>query len=96
MIDIEPSLYDLIGGGTGLRKLVERFYDLVDSAPEAAQIRALHPKSLKQSREKFLCSSPVGLADLRYTLKNMGIPVYGCDTCHSPSENLNAISGYGV
>jgi len=53
MIDNEHSLYDLIGSETGLRKLVERFYDLIDSAPEAAQIRALHPKSLKQSRGKF-------------------------------------------
>ena len=53
MIDIKPTLYDLIGGEIGLRKLVERFYDLIDSAPEAAQIRALHPTSLKQSREKF-------------------------------------------
>ena len=53
MINGEPSLYELIGGENGLRKLVERFYDLIDSSPEAAQIRALHPKSLKQSREKF-------------------------------------------
>lgn len=53
MINNEPSLYDLIGGEIGLRKLVERFYDLIDSSPEAAQIRVLHPKSLKQSREKF-------------------------------------------
>jgi hemoglobin len=53
MINNQPSLYELIGGETGLRKLVERFYDLIDSSPEAAQIRALHPKSLKQSREKF-------------------------------------------
>ncbi len=53
MIDIKPTLYDLIGGESGLRKLVERFYDLIDSAPEAVQIRTLHPKSLKQSREKF-------------------------------------------
>ena len=53
MINIGPTLYELIGGEIGLRKLVERFYDLIDSAPEAAQIRALHPKSLKQSREKF-------------------------------------------
>ena len=36
-----------------MRKLVERFYDVIDSSPEAAQIRALHPKSLKQSREKL-------------------------------------------
>ena len=49
----ETSLYELIGGETGLRSLVERFYDIMDSAPEAAQIRSLHPKSLKQSREKL-------------------------------------------
>ena len=47
------SLYELIGGESGLRSLVERFYDIIDSAPEATRLRALHPKSLKQSREKF-------------------------------------------
>ena len=53
MENTELSLYELIGGETGLRALVERFYDVMDSAPEAAQIRALHPKILKQSREKL-------------------------------------------
>lgn len=53
MIDSEHSLYELLGGEAGVRKLVDRFYDLMDSAPEAAQIRDLHPKSLKQSREKL-------------------------------------------
>ena len=53
MTEPQRSLYELVGGETGLRELVERFYDLIDSAPKAAQIRALHPKSLKQSREKF-------------------------------------------
>ena len=53
MTNSQLSLYELIGGETSLRALVERFYDLIDIAPEAAQIRALHPKSLKQSREKF-------------------------------------------
>ena len=53
MTNPELSLYELVGGEVGLRALVERFYDLIDSAPEAAQIRALHPKRLKQSREKF-------------------------------------------
>ena len=53
MMNSQSSLYELIGGEAGLRKLVERFYDLIDSSPEAAQIRALHPKSLKQSLEKF-------------------------------------------
>lgn len=48
------SLYDLIGGETGLRTLVDRFYDLMDTSPEAKDIRALHAKSLSQSREKLL------------------------------------------
>ncbi|MBK7452493.1 MAG: group II truncated hemoglobin [Anaerolineales bacterium] len=47
------SLYDLTGGETGLRTLVDRFYDLMDTAPEAKDIRALHAKSLSQSREKL-------------------------------------------
>jgi hemoglobin len=53
MANTELSLYELIGGEIGLRALVERFYDLMDSSPEAAQIRALHAANLKQSREKL-------------------------------------------
>jgi hemoglobin len=52
------SLYDLIGGEAKLRALVDRFYDIMDSSPEARDIRAYHAKSLGQSREKlfmFLC-----------------------------------------
>jgi hemoglobin len=48
-----PPLYELLGGETGVRALVDRFYDLMDSAPEAQDIRALHAASLKQSREKL-------------------------------------------
>jgi hemoglobin len=47
------SLYDLIGGETKLRSLVDRFYDIMDSSPEAKDIRAFHAKSLNQSREKL-------------------------------------------
>ena len=53
MHELNSFLYDLIGGEAGLRSLVDRFYDVMDSSPEAATIRALHPKSLKQSREKL-------------------------------------------
>jgi len=49
-----PSIYQLIGGDVGLRSLVNRFYDLMDSAPQAAKIRAFHPQSLDQSREKLI------------------------------------------
>lgn len=46
-------MYDMLGGETGLRSLVNRFYDLMDSSPEARNIRSLHAKSLNQSREKL-------------------------------------------
>lgn len=42
-----------MGGEPGIRALVDRFYDLMDTAPEAATIRALHAASLKRSREKL-------------------------------------------
>lgn len=47
------SHYDQLGGETGIRTLVDRFYDLMDSAPEAANVRALHAASLRSSREKL-------------------------------------------
>lgn len=53
MEDIEISLYEMLGGEKGLRSLVNRFYDLMDSSPEATQIRAFHAKSLTRSREKL-------------------------------------------
>ena len=53
MADSELSLYEMLGGETGLRSLVDRFYDLMDSSPEAETIRAFHARSLKQSREKL-------------------------------------------
>jgi len=49
----EATHYDQIGGEAGIRSLVDRFYDLMESSPEAVNVRALHAKSLKQSREKL-------------------------------------------
>ena len=47
------SPYDTLGGEAGVRKLVDRFYGLMDSLPEAARIRAMHPKDLGSSRDKL-------------------------------------------
>lgn len=49
----EPSFYLRIGGEDGVRKLVDRFYDLMDSLDEARALRALHASSLVESREKL-------------------------------------------
>jgi hemoglobin len=48
-----PTLYDIIGGETRLRELVDRFYDLMDLEPQFAVLRAMHPPSLDGSRDKL-------------------------------------------
>ncbi len=53
MTDFQPPLYELLGGEKGLRSLVDRFYDIMDSSLEAARIRSFHAKSLSQSRQKL-------------------------------------------
>ena len=56
--DNAPTQYDIIGGETRLRELVDRFYDLMDLEPQFAALRAMHPPSLDGSRDKlfwFLC-----------------------------------------
>ncbi len=53
MHETSPTPYELLGGEAGIRRLVDRFYDLMDTAPEARHVRALHATSLRQSREKL-------------------------------------------
>ncbi|MCB9591988.1 MAG: group II truncated hemoglobin [Sandaracinaceae bacterium] len=48
-----PIPYELIGGEAGVRALVDRFYDLMDTLPEAATVRAMHARSLEVSRRKL-------------------------------------------
>ena len=49
----EQTPYELIGGESGLRALVDRFYEYMDTDPAATIVRALHAKSLRGSREKL-------------------------------------------
>ena len=50
----EPTtLFAVLGGEAGIRRLVDRFYDVMDAAPEGAGIRALHPADLDDAREKL-------------------------------------------
>lgn len=45
--------YQRIGGEDQVRRLVDRFYDHMDSLEEAREIRSLHAKSLRVSRDKL-------------------------------------------
>ena len=51
MTEISP--YERLGGEAAVRKLVDRFYDLMETLPEAGGIRALHPADLTGSRDKL-------------------------------------------
>ncbi|MCG7981612.1 MAG: group II truncated hemoglobin [Candidatus Thiodiazotropha lotti] len=45
--------YERLGGEKTVRELVDRFYDLMDDQDELTELRQLHAKSLKVSREKL-------------------------------------------
>ena len=49
----QATFFEVLGGVEKVRELVERFYDIMDSDPKAASIRALHPADLTSSREKL-------------------------------------------
>lgn len=45
--------YDAFGGDDFVRKLCARFYGLMDTLPEAAACRAVHPPSLLRAEQKL-------------------------------------------
>ncbi len=49
----EKPPYDRIGGEATVRRIVDRFYEIMDSAPEAARIRAMHAADLSPMRERL-------------------------------------------
>ena len=54
----QASAFDLMGGETAVRALVDHFYDLMELDDRFGTIRRLHPSTLDGSRDKlhwFLC-----------------------------------------
>jgi hemoglobin len=47
------SPYQRIGGDAAIRKLVDRFYELMDELPETYAARKIHPTDLAESGNKF-------------------------------------------
>ncbi len=45
--------YEMIGGEDGVRRLTRRFYELMDTLPEAAACRAIHGRNLGPSERKL-------------------------------------------
>ncbi|PAU88692.1 globin [Pseudomonas sp. WN033] len=54
----EDASFQAAGGYDGIRQLVDDFYQIMDSWPDAADIRAMHREDLTEARDKltrFLC-----------------------------------------
>lgn len=49
----QPTPYERLGGDAAVRRLVDRFYELMDTLPEAWEIRRLHPADLSGSADKL-------------------------------------------
>lgn len=47
------SPYERIGGEAGVRAFTRRFYHLMDTIPEAAPARAVHPEQLDTAEQKL-------------------------------------------
>jgi hemoglobin len=55
---LTPPLFDRIGGQATVDVMVDRFYDRMDTLPEAREIRAMHAPSLAPMRDllkKYFC-----------------------------------------
>ncbi|PKM42709.1 MAG: globin [Gammaproteobacteria bacterium HGW-Gammaproteobacteria-1] len=53
MAAMDTTHYQRLGGEVGIRALVTRFYELMDTLPETAEIRAMHARNLKGSEAKL-------------------------------------------
>ena len=41
------TTYEKVGGDAAVGKLCDRFYELMDTVPQFAELRAMHPEDLK-------------------------------------------------
>ena len=51
--EVKQSPYDMIGGAAAVRRIVNRFYDIMDSDPAASGIRAMHANDLSPMRDRL-------------------------------------------
>ena len=53
IMDITKTPYEQIGGEKALKRLVSRFYTLMDTLPEAYEIRKIHQNDLSSAENKL-------------------------------------------
>jgi len=73
----EDTSFQTAGGVDGVRKLVDAFYDVMDTTGTAKTLRAMHAEDLTESREKlarFLCGWLGGPNRYREKYGSINIP----------------------
>jgi hemoglobin len=53
LANLEKTMYELIGGETTVKSLVDSFYKFMDLLPEAKVIREMHSEDLSSANEKL-------------------------------------------
>lgn len=48
------TAYDVLGGAEAVKALTQRFYDIMDSDPAYAELRAMHGADLEPVRQAFV------------------------------------------
>ncbi|HEX5801476.1 MAG TPA: group II truncated hemoglobin [Azospira sp.] len=71
----ERTPYEAIGGEAVVAALSDRFYALMDSAPQFAGIRAMHPAELGESRDKLFMFLSGWLGGPDLYVQNIGHPM---------------------
>jgi hemoglobin len=71
----EQTSYVLIGGEQTLAMLCNRFYQLMDTVPQFATIRALHPADLQSSSDKLFMFLSGWLGGPDLYVQNIGHPM---------------------
>lgn len=86
---IGDASYRAAGGESGIRQLVDAFYDEMETQPAAAKVRAMHPANLATSRDKlarFLCGWLNGPNRYREKYGPISIPGSHAHLSISPRE----------
>lgn len=71
----EQTPYVLIGGEAAVAALCDRFYALMDTVPQFAELRAMHPADLKSSRDKLFMFLSGWLGGPDLYVENVGPPM---------------------
>ena len=76
--------YERCGGEAGGRRLCRRFYELMDTLPEARECRAVHPPSLARAEERLFEYLSGWLGGPSLFIERHGAPMLRRRRLHAP------------